>query len=64
MSANTTRFPRILGEASRRMRTRVDRVNERREHDEAMRDRGIATDHAASITRALAEGKPGCAFCS
>jgi hypothetical protein len=29
-----------------------------------MRDRGVASDHAASISRALAEGKPGCTFCS
>ena len=49
MSANTNRFPRILGEASRRMRTHVDRVNARREHDEAMRDRGIATDDVSRV---------------
>jgi hypothetical protein len=39
-------------------------MSERREHDEAMRDRGIAQDHAASISRAVADGKPGCTFCS
>jgi hypothetical protein len=39
-------------------------MHERREHDEAMRDRGIAQDHAASISRAVADGKPGCTFCS
>ena len=64
MSSNANRFPRTLGEATRRMRTRVDQLNERREHDEAMRDRGIVIDHVASIIRALAEGKFGCAFCS
>jgi hypothetical protein len=29
-----------------------------------MRDPGIAQDHAASISRAVADGKPGCTFCS
>jgi hypothetical protein len=64
MTMTLNRFSRTIGEASRRLRTASDRVNERREHDEAMRDRGIASDHAASISRAVADGKPGCAFCS
>jgi hypothetical protein len=64
MTMTLNRFSRTLGEASRRLRTANERVNERREHDEAMSDPGIAQDHAASISRAVADGKPGCAFCS
>jgi hypothetical protein len=64
MTMTKNRFARTLGEASRRLRSASDRVNERREHDEAMLDRGVASDHAASISRAVAEGKPGCAFCA
>jgi hypothetical protein len=64
MTMTLNRFSRTLGEASRRLRSHSDRMSERREHDEAMRDRGIAQDHAASISRAVADGKPGCTFCS
>jgi hypothetical protein len=64
MTMTMNRLSRTLDEASRRLRTRSDRLSERREHDEAMRDRGIAQDHAASISRAVADGKPGCTFCS
>jgi hypothetical protein len=64
MTMTLNRVTRTLDEASRRLRSRGDRVSERREHDEAMRDPGIAQDHAASISRAVADGKPGCAFCS
>ncbi len=64
MTMTLNRFSRTLGAASRRLRTASDRINERREHDEAMLDRGVASDHAASISRAVAEGKPGCTFCS
>jgi hypothetical protein len=64
MTMTLNRFTRTLGEAADRLRSHSDRMNQRREHDEAMRDRGIASDHAASISRAVAEGKPGCTFCS
>jgi hypothetical protein len=64
MTMTLNRFSRTLGEASRRLRDAGDRGNERREHDAAMRDRGIAQEHAASISRAVADGKPGCTFCS
>jgi hypothetical protein len=59
-----TTVARTLGEVSRRVRTRSNQLNERREHDMAMRDRGVASEHHASISRAEADGKPGCAFCS
>jgi hypothetical protein len=64
MTMTLNRFSRTLGEAANRLRSRSDRVNALREHDEAMRDPGIAQDHAASISRAVADGKPGCTFCS
>lgn len=64
MTMTLNRLSRTIDEASRRLRTRSDRLSERREHDEAMRDPGIATDHAASISRAVADGKPGCTFCT
>ena len=56
-----------LTRASRALRRVLPRDHHttaaRREHDEAMRDRGIADDHAASIARAVTSGKPGCEFC-
>jgi hypothetical protein len=64
MTMTLNRFSRSLDEASRRLRTRSAQISERREHDDAMRDPGIAQDHAASISRAVADGKPGCTFCS
>ena len=64
MSKTISRFSRTLGEVSRRVRTRDQFVSELRAHDDAMRDRGVADDHAASISRAVANGKPGCQFCS
>ena len=47
-------------------RIHVDRstASERLAHDEAMLDRGVADDHAASITRALSSGHAGCKFCA
>jgi hypothetical protein len=64
MTMTLNRFSRTLGDAATRLRTRNDRMNELREHDEAMRDPSISQDHAASISRAVADGKPGCAFCA
>jgi hypothetical protein len=64
MTMTLNRFSRTLGEASRRLRSANERADARREHDEAMLDRGVAQDHAASIARAVADGQPGCAFCS
>ena len=64
MSLTMNRVSRTIDEASRRLRTRSERVSQRREHDDAMRDPGIAQDHASSISRAVADGKPGCAYCS
>jgi hypothetical protein len=58
-----TTVARTLGEVSRRVRTRNDQLSERREHDMAMRDPGVAIEHHASISRAEADGKPGCTFC-
>jgi hypothetical protein len=59
-----TTVVRTLGAVSRRVRARNDQLNERREHDAAMRDPGIAVEHHASISRAVADGRPGCIFCS
>lgn len=60
-------MPETLMRASRALRRVLPRENHttiaRREHDEAMRDRGVAADHAASIARAVTSGKPGCEFC-
>ena len=59
-----TTVARTLGEVSRRVRTHNDRTRERLEHDAAMSDPRVAVEHHASISRALADGKPGCTFCS
>jgi hypothetical protein len=59
-----TTVARSLGEVSRRVRTQYDRSSALAAHDDAMRDPGVADDHAASISRAMADGKPGCQFCS
>jgi hypothetical protein len=53
-----------LTRALQRLLPRYDRTDARRAHDQAMRDRGVADDHAASIARAVASGKPGCEFCA
>ena len=38
-------------------------VTAMREHDEAMRDRRVALEHAEAINRAQSRGEPGCVFC-
>ena len=45
------------------IRANRERAQERLEHDRAMLDRGVAAEHAASITRATARGEAGCSFC-
>jgi hypothetical protein len=49
---------------SQLIRERQERLNERREHDFAMQDPGVANEHALSIARALDRGEPGCSICS
>jgi hypothetical protein len=49
---------------SSRIRAHRERAQLRLEHDRAMLDRGVAAEHAASITRAELRGEPGCSFCS
>ena len=46
------------------IRAHRERTQQRLEHDRAMLDRGIAAEHAASITRATARGEAGCSFCA
>ena len=60
MPATVHRFSEIAS----RLRARQARARERLVHDDAMRDPGIADDHAASIARAVSHGKPGCHFCA
>ncbi len=48
---------------SQLIRERQERLNERREHEFAMSDPGVANEHALSISRALDRGEPGCTFC-
>jgi hypothetical protein len=60
MSETITRVTRAL----RRALPNDHRTTALAAHDEAMRDRGIADDHAASIARAVASGRPGCEFCA
>jgi hypothetical protein len=63
MSHSADRFSSPFGELFGRIRALRMRASERRAHDEAMLDRGIADDHAAAIARALSRGEPGCYFC-
>lgn len=48
---------------SQLIRERRELMSERREHDFAMQDPGVANEHALSIDRALERGEPGCVFC-
>ena len=64
MPATVQRFSDTCGKLARRVRANQARTRERSLHDHAMRDPGIAEDHAASIARAVSRGKPGCAICS
>ena len=64
MPATVQRFSDTCGELTRRLRARNARARERLLHDDAMRDPGVAEDHAASIARAVSRGEPGCAICS
>jgi hypothetical protein len=56
-------MPTAVRRLSDLIRERQQLRGERREHDFAMQDPGIATEHALSIVRALDRGEPGCAFC-
>jgi hypothetical protein len=58
------RLSRPFGELSRRIRATHEGASERIEHDLAMRDPGVAADHAHSISRAVSRGEPGCSYCS
>jgi len=46
------------------IRAHRQRSLERLEHDRAMLDRGVAAEHAASISRAMSRGEAGCSFCA
>ena len=48
---------------TQRVAERRAHVNAMREHDEAMRDRRVAMEHAEAINRAQSRGEPGCVFC-
>ena len=43
---------------SQLIRERQERLNERREHDFAMQDAGVANEHALSISRARTAASP------
>jgi len=64
MSITRNPVARPFGELSRKIRDHRALAAERLEHDTAMRDRGIAADHASAIARATSRGEPGCTFCS
>ena len=64
MPATVERFSNTCGEFARRLRARQARARERLLHDDAIRDPGVADDHAASIARAVSRGEPGCAICA
>ena len=46
------------------IRAKREQASERAAHDDAMRDPGVAQDHASSISRAVSRGEPGCSFCA
>jgi len=56
-------MPAAVRRFSTFIRERRERMSERREHDLAMQDPGVATEHALSIQRAIERGEPGCTFC-
>jgi hypothetical protein len=56
-------MPTAVRRLSQLIRERQELRHERREHDFAMQDPGIANEHALSIVRALDRGEPGCTFC-
>ena len=54
---------RLLAGATRRVAERRALMSAMREHDEAMRDRRVAREHAEAINRAQSRGEAGCLFC-
>ncbi len=54
---------RLFAGVTQRVTERRAYVTAMREHDEAMRDRRVALEHAEAINRAQSRGEPGCMFC-